>query len=135
MISPLVSFKGETLSTAWVPANVAEDWRFSWTSNLHGVEWLRRIFEPSTRTKADGKPRVLISDGHDSHVTGDFIQHCMENNIKLLILPPHSSHFTQPLDIGIFSPLKEYMTQEIDPLVRTNVPQVQKVNRKANSIC
>ncbi len=51
----------------------------------------------------------------------------MENNIKSLILPPHSSHFTQPLDIGIFSPLKEYMTQEIDPLVRTNVPQVQKV--------
>ena len=75
----------------------------------------------------DGKPRVLISDGHDSHVTGDFIQHCMENNIKLLILPPHSSHFTQPLDIGIFSPLKEYMTQEINPLVHTNVPQVQKV--------
>ena len=132
MISPLVIFKGETLSTAWVPASVAEDWRFScntkgWTSNLHGVEWLRRIFEPSTRAKADGKSRVLICDGHDSHVTGDFIQHCMENNIKLLILPPHSSHFTQPLDIGIFSPLKEYMTQEIDPLVRTNVPQVQKV--------
>src|SRR5947207_15731318 len=33
----------------------------------------------------------------------------------------------QPLDIGIFSPLKEYMTQEIDPLVRNNVPQFQKV--------
>ena len=53
MISPLVIFKGEMLSTAWVPASVAEDWRFScntkgWTSNLHGVEWLRRIFEPST---------------------------------------------------------------------------------------
>lgn len=132
MISPLVIFKGETLSTAWVPASVAEDWRFScnmkgWTSNLHGVEWLRRIFEPNTRAKANGKPRVLICDGHDSHVTGDFIQHCTENNIKLLVLPPHSSHFTQPLDIGIFSPLKEYMTQEISPLVRTNVSQVHKV--------
>ena len=120
------------LSTAWIPASVAEDWRFScntkgWTSNLHGLEWLRRIFEPSTRAKTVGKPRVLICDGHDSHVTDDFIQHYMENNIKLLVLPSHSSHFTQPLDIGIFSPLKEYMTQEIDPLVRTNVPQVQKV--------
>src|SRR5436190_20874227 len=56
MISPLVIFKGETLSTAWVPASVAEDWRFScntkgWTSNLHGVEWLRHILEPSTRAK------------------------------------------------------------------------------------
>src|SRR6266496_4733571 len=104
-------FQGRDVEYCMGSASVAEYWRFScntkgWTSNLHGVEWLRHIFEPSTRAKVDGKPRVLISDGHDSHVTGDFIQHCMENNIKLLILPPHSSHFTQPLDIGIFSPLK-----------------------------
>src|SRR5436190_15893381 len=85
------------------------------------------VFLSQVHEQSGGKPRVLISDGHDSHVTGDFIQHCMENNIKLLILPPHSSHFTQPLDIGIFSPLKDYMTQEINPLVHTNVPQVQKV--------
>jgi DDE superfamily endonuclease len=45
----------------------------------------------------------------------------MTNNIKLLILPPHSSQFTQPLNISIFSPLKEFMTQEIAPLVPTKI--------------
>ena len=43
IISPLVIFKGETLTTACIPASVAEDWRFSWntkgwTSNLPGLE-------------------------------------------------------------------------------------------------
>jgi len=41
---------------------------------------------------------MLICDGHDSHITGDFIGHCMDNDILLMILPPHSSHLTQPLD-------------------------------------
>ena len=50
----------------------------------------------------------------------------MTNKIKLLILPPHLSHFTQPLDIGIFSPLKEFMAQEIAPLVSTKIATVKK---------
>lgn len=50
------------------------------------------VFEPETREKAGGKPRLLIADGHDSPITSNFIAHCMENNIDLLILPPHNSH-------------------------------------------
>ena len=41
----------------------------------------------------------------------------MDNNIILMILPPHSSHLTQPLDIGIFGPLKTAMLAETDPLI------------------
>ena len=73
------------------------------------------------------KPRVLICDGHGSHVTGNFIEHCMNNNIKLLILPPHSSHFTQPLDISIFDPLKKYISQELSKLINAKVNTVQKM--------
>ena len=51
----------------------------------------------------------------------------MDNNIILMILPPHSSHLTQPLDIGIFGPLKTAMSAETDPLIRTNVNRIQKV--------
>ena len=31
---------------------------------------------------------------------------CKKNGILLYCLPPHSSHITQPLDVGFFSPLK-----------------------------
>ena len=88
---------------------------------------MRRCFEPSTREKANGEYRLLICDGHDSHITGEFFSHCMEHKIILMILPPHSSHMTQPLDVGVFGPLKKHMATEIDPLIRTGIPRVQKV--------
>lgn len=50
----------------------------------------------------------------------------MENNIKLLILPAHSSHFIQPLDIDIFSSLKTYISSELEKIVRSNVAHIQK---------
>jgi hypothetical protein len=130
-VSPLVIFRGENLSNTWVPADIPESWRFScnsrgWTSNIHSLEWLRRCFEPTTREKADGQKRVLICDGHGSHVTANFIRHCRENNIELLILPPHSSHITQPLDVAVFGPLKQFMAAELQKLIHTEIHRVQK---------
>ena len=87
---------------------------------------MKDCFDPQTREKAAGHPRVLICDGHGSHVTGKFIRFCMDNNIKLLILPPHSSHFTQPLDIGMFSPLKNYMSTEVGKIVGTDIARLTK---------
>jgi len=68
----------------------------------------------------------LICNGYNSHITGDFIEHCIQNNIKLLILPPHSSYFTQPLDIGIFSLLKEYLLQVLSPIILANIATLHK---------
>lgn len=131
-LPPLIIFKGTKLSTRWVNGNIPDDWRFAcnskgWTSNDHGIKWLRECFEPLTREKAAGKYRLLICDGHDSHITGEFIGHCMDHNIVLFILPPHSSHLTQPLDVGVFRPLKKYMANELQPLISTGIARIQKV--------
>ena len=117
-ISTIIIFKGEKLLTNWVPPGLPKDWVMicntkGWTSNEHGLAWLEQVFEPRMREKAQGRPHVLTCDEHESHITSRFIRHCMNNNIKLLILPPHSSHFTQPLDIGIFSLLKYYLSAEL----------------------
>lgn len=133
VIPPLIIFKGESVSAEWISSDdVPDDWRFDantkgWTSNIHGLEWLRRCFEPSTREKANGKPRLLICDGHDSHVTPEFIIHCMFHNIVLLILPPHTSHITQPLDLCIFGPFKRHMTAELHGIISMEVARLQKV--------
>ena len=108
------------------------DWRFSgsqngWTSNQHGVEWLRQCFEPDTREKADGNYRLLILDGHGSHVTGSFIMHCMDHRIALMRLPPHTSHVLQPLDVGLFGPLKTMLSTHQDALFRLHVARIRKV--------
>lgn len=130
-ISPLIIFRGKSIQPQYLPPNCPNNWLFycntkGWTSNEHGIEWLRRCFEPQTREKADGEIRLLICDGHDSHITGAFIGHCMDNNIHLMILPPHSSHLTQPLDVGVFGALKKIMAAKIDPLIRTGVANIQK---------
>lgn len=130
-LSPMLIFKGEQLSQAWISINIPESWKFScntkgWTSNAHGVEWLRSCFEPATREKAGSEYRMLICDGHDSHIAGEFILHCINNNILLVLLPPHSSHILQPLDVSIFGPLKKYIARAQQEVIRHGVARLQK---------
>ena len=82
-----------------------------------------------TREKANGQYRLLIKDGHDghdSHITGDWLAHCLDNKIIPTVLGPHSSHLTQPLDVGIFGPLKKVMAREITPVLMTQVHRLHK---------
>ena len=41
-------------------------------------------------------------------------------------MPPHSSHLCQPLDVGVFSPLKQYMSRELDEIIRYGIISVKK---------
>ena len=130
-ITPFGIFKGKNVLENWIPSKVLNEWFFSantkgWTSNLHGLEWLKRVFEPATRMKADGQYRLLVCDGHDSHISGSFIAHCLQNRIILLILPPHTSHLLQPLDVSIFGPLKKRLTAALSHLNQAQLVRIQK---------
>ena len=60
--------------------------------------------------------RILLLDGHSSHVPTDFMYEYEINNIKLIYLPSHSSHVLQPLDLSVFSLIKSYYQKEIDKI-------------------
>ena len=133
-IDPFIIFKGQNVLQSWIPQEVINKWYFSanskgWTSNLHGIEWLKRVFEPATREKADGgkQQHLLICDGHDSHISGSFISHCMQNRISILILPSHTSHVLQPLDVAVFGPLKKRLTTALSHLNEAQLTRIQKV--------
>jgi hypothetical protein len=51
--------------------------------------------------------RILIVDGHGSHLTEDFIDYCNTNKIHLMVFPPHSTHSLQPFDVVMFSLLSK----------------------------
>jgi hypothetical protein len=59
-------------------------------------------FHNNTYKKTKGKWRILIFDGHESHVSEPFLVYCWQHKIVPFQLPPHSTHLLQPLDIGIF---------------------------------
>ncbi|EIW70259.1 hypothetical protein TREMEDRAFT_29569, partial [Tremella mesenterica DSM 1558] len=80
-----------------------------WSDDKLGLRWLAEIFEPTTALK-HLRRRLLIVDGHSSHVNYSFLQLCDSLRIAVCILPPHSTHRLQPLDVGIFSPLSSHYT-------------------------
>jgi DDE superfamily endonuclease len=73
--------------------------------------------------------RLLIVDGHNSHVNLPFIEYADANRILLAVFPPHSTHRLQPLDIGLFSPLATYYSQAIDRLLSESQGLVRLTKR------
>jgi hypothetical protein len=66
-------------------------------------------------------------DGHSSHITANVIAFCMQNGIDLLILPPHTPHLLQPLDVGVFAPLKRALACETDAALRYDTGRIPRV--------
>jgi len=127
----MIIFKGENFSKAWVPSGMDMEWNWActskgWICDDLAFQWIRRVFDPATRKKANGRRRALVCDGHGSHVQPEVLRFCIDNNVSLLLLPAHSSHLCQPLDVGVFSPLKTYMGQELDEIMRYGIPNIRK---------
>ncbi|KAF2837260.1 DDE-domain-containing protein [Patellaria atrata CBS 101060] len=85
-----------------------------WTNDELGLRWLETVFDRSTKTKAGRAWRLLIVDGHGSHINMPFLEYCISNKIILANYPPHSTHRLQPLDVSLFSPLATYYSQNLD---------------------
>jgi hypothetical protein len=73
-----------------------------WTNNKIGLAWLEQVFDRCTKSKARRKYRLLILDGHGSHLTMDFINYCLrevfkthkkhKNKSKALEFKPHRDY-------------------------------------------
>jgi DDE superfamily endonuclease len=75
-----------------------------WTDNELGLEWLKQCFNPAT-IYITNEYRILIIDGHASHITTEALQFYIASKIIVLCLPAHTTHLLQPLDVGPFRPL------------------------------
>jgi 4-hydroxybenzoate polyprenyltransferase len=113
-------FKGKSVQQQWFPKSLDEfrNWEFTatengWTSDDTALEWLKKVFILRTAPRDRLEARLLILDGHGSHETLEFMWECFSNNIYLLFLPPHSSHVLQPLDLSVFSPLKNAYRKQL----------------------
>jgi hypothetical protein len=81
-----------------------------------GFEWIQH-FNQYTRDSIRGEWRLLIMDGHSSHMTHEFITYCYDNKIHPFLLPAHSTHLLQPLDISIFQLMKHHHQQVLEEAV------------------
>jgi hypothetical protein len=97
-----------------------------WTDNETGLDWIKH-FDKHTKVRTKGAYRMLVLDGHESHQSVDFEAYCKDHNIIPICLPPHSSHITQPLDVGFFSVLKRAYGREINMFIRAHINNITKV--------
>ncbi|KAF1922435.1 DDE-domain-containing protein, partial [Didymella exigua CBS 183.55] len=89
------------------------------------LEWLKH-FDAHTKAGQVGAYRLLILDGHESHLNQDFKDYCLKHKILTLCMPPHSSHILQPLDVVCFSLLKRKYSQRIQDLAHKRVFYINK---------
>jgi hypothetical protein len=130
-IPPLVIFEAVMHQAAWyadglLPPNwVIGVSKSGWTTNEIGLYWLKH-FDTHTKDRMLGCYRLLILDGHSSHVTPEFNQYCIDHSIIVLCMPPHSSHLLQPLDVGCFSVLKRSYGRLVEQKMSLGVNHIDK---------
>jgi len=127
-LPPFVVHKGKGHTMGWHLESDDPEAQFAyskngWTDDQLGLAWLRERFQPKTYTK---DPRLLILDGHGSHITWQFCQFALEKNIQIICLPAHCTHLLQPVDVGIFGPLQYYYGMAADTHMRDTRTGVKK---------
>ncbi|MFL6546931.1 MAG: hypothetical protein ACJ8LM_17345 [Candidatus Udaeobacter sp.] len=92
-----------------------------WTNDVLGLSWLQTVFDTHTRQKArNGRDwRLLLVDGHGSHLNMPFLDWCELHKIHVALYPSHSTHRLQPLDVGLFRPLANFYSQELNTWIHT----------------
>lgn len=104
---PFTIYKGLHLYDSWTkggPTGALYTCSESgWMENLQFEKWMDHFIN---HVKHLQKPVLLIYDGHGSHMTYGTIKKAIDSSVIILCLPPHTSHALQPLDVGVFAPLK-----------------------------
>ncbi|KAF6525446.1 hypothetical protein HZS61_011241 [Fusarium oxysporum f. sp. conglutinans] len=110
LLKPGIIFKGKELQQQWFIDELKEvaDWYYitsdnGWTDNHIAIEWLREVYLPQTQPEDESDARLIILDGHRSHVS--------------------------PLDNGVFNASKAAYRKELQRLTSlTDSAPVDKVN-------
>ncbi|XP_056023023.1 uncharacterized protein LOC125660656 [Ostrea edulis] len=83
--------------------------------------YIKNHFTKYVQSRNPEQPILLLYDGHRSHTSLSLIQWPRENNIILFVLPPHTSHLLQPMDVGCFGPFETLYQQEAHKFMRQSV--------------
>jgi hypothetical protein len=79
-----------------------------WISDELALQWLQGFIKATNERIKKGEKRILIFDGHGSHLTVEFIQTCEDNGIIPFAFLPHTTHLCQPLDGKPFLSYKQH---------------------------
>ena len=122
MLPPYVLYAAKNLCGKWTEDgpegaryNVSEK---GWMDSACFHDWFLKMFVPSLPPE---RPVLLIFDGHASHMNRSTIQEAARENIITLKLPSNSTHALQPLDVGVYGPVKAAWERILVMFARQNL--------------
>lgn len=108
-MAPLVVYKGKNLYDTWIKGGpdgacyaVSPS---GWMQDDVFEKWIEHFIKNIKKINVK-LPVLLTFDGHGSHLTYGTVKQALDNQIIIVCLPPNTSHALQPLDVGVFGPLK-----------------------------
>lgn len=114
MLPPMVVYKNKScaLYRTWTeggpPATIYAATPSGWMTRLTFEQWFIQGFLPWVEALPPEDIKVLIGDNLAAHLSPTILQLCREHNIRFCFLPENSTHFLQPLDVGVFGPMKTH---------------------------
>ncbi|XP_041484938.1 uncharacterized protein LOC121431436 [Lytechinus variegatus] len=127
-LPPYYVFKGKRmmpeLMDGALPGSKMTLTETGWSNGAVFSKFLTEHFVPSLPPREDGEYVLLMYDGHTSHISTTVIDFARANQVILFVLPAHTSHITQPLDVACFSAMKSAYNQECALYMQKNPGQV-----------
>ena len=124
MMPPFYIFKGKRFSNELLKGSSAGSQGMvtdsGWSNAKAFQVFLRDHFIRYLQRGGNDQTVLLIFDGHKSHINVPVIDWAQQHNIELFVLPAHTSHILQPLDVGCFGPLQRIYNTECHKFIRCN---------------
>nr|XP_049693639.1 uncharacterized protein LOC126054037 [Helicoverpa armigera] len=115
---PLIMFPYKRYVPSYITANMPKGWGMGhsdsgWMTSETFYEYITNVFHPWLKEKGIQMPVVLFLDGHSSHININLSEYCKEHEIILIAFYPNATHRLQPLDVGVFYPLKNCWRNDV----------------------
>lgn len=122
-IPPFYLYPRKNMQSAYLYNSTPNDVGFAngsgWMTSNDFIEFMKHFVKFAHASKEN--PSLLLMDNHRSHVTIKVIVIAIEHGITILTLPPHCSHKLQPLDVGVFGPLKKSYAVQCDAWTKNHI--------------
>ncbi|XP_038077332.1 uncharacterized protein LOC119745181 [Patiria miniata] len=106
-LTPYIIFKGARVRQEWTEGTLSgtgyNATKTGWSNSATFLQWFKGHFLPQVGSV---RPLLLLYDGHSTHISVQIIEEARLEGVHLFVIPPHTSHILQPLDVGCFAPFK-----------------------------
>ncbi|XP_053380492.1 uncharacterized protein LOC128548900 [Mercenaria mercenaria] len=123
-IPPYFIFPGkrmrQELLTGCIPGTAGTVSDSGWSNSEIFMDYLTNHFIKYVQGRDEEKTILVLYDGHRSHISLPLIDWAKQHRIQLFVLPAHTSHVLQTLDLGCFGPFERMYNAECHKYMRMN---------------